>query len=38
MDLWNDEDLRPPIEGGTAVIATTLGPRGIGAVAQPRRR
>ena len=36
VDLWNGQELHPPIENQTAIIETTLGPRGIGAVAQVR--
>jgi hypothetical protein len=36
-DLWNGGELSPTIENGAAVIATTLGPRGIGAVSQTIR-
>jgi hypothetical protein len=36
LDLWNETDLVPVIEGEVAVLGTTLGPRGIGAVAQVR--
>jgi hypothetical protein len=36
VDVWNARPLQPKIEKGYAVIATTLGPRGIGAIAQER--
>lgn len=33
-DLWNERDLSPAIEQGMALLGTSLGPRGIGAVAR----
>jgi hypothetical protein len=37
VDLWNDRELKPAIQGEVATIVVPLGPRGIGAVAQIRQ-
>ena len=36
VNVWNEKELRPVIEGDTAIIAVTIGPRDIGVVAQRR--
>jgi hypothetical protein len=37
VDLWNERELKPAVgKDGMATISTTLGPRGIGVVAQVR--
>ena len=35
--VWNGKPLQPKIVGGTAIIETTLGPSGLGVIAQIRR-
>jgi hypothetical protein len=36
-DVWNQKALQPRIVGGFAVLETSLGPRGIGVIAQIRK-
>jgi len=36
VDLWNDRELRPEIEGDKAIISAELPPRDVGCVAQWR--
>ena len=37
VDVWNDKEMRPVIEGEQALISVSIGPRDIGVVAQLRR-
>jgi len=37
VDVWNERELRPVIEGDTAMIAITIGPRDIAVVTQTRK-
>jgi hypothetical protein len=36
-DVWNDKTLQPQIVQGQALLATTLGPRGVGVIVQTRK-